>query len=423
MLLQPIKEDSYTCPQCSLAPKIINLYRDKIILECVVHGRQMIEVDQYMESSSKRVYSNQICGICNKTEQKSDDNIFKYCYDCDKVICYQCINTHQKNNEKHTNIIPADLYITKCNIHKGEDYQEFCYTCNKNICKKCFEEHKDHEKEKLEGLDQELLEGDIVLIDARKQYLETIREKMIKQIKEVNDCINFYDLILKTQKKYGYNNAYYVQNVEIVARDLDAQYEYVDKNKRIEELKKWINEWKKLDQVKDKLLEEFNKKYNTTIKKEDTKIDLTGKNIKTEGLRELCNLNLENVKELILSKNNITSLKALYETNIDNLEILKVDNNRLVSIEIFPFLKCFKLKELHLNENKLCNIESLNKLPEDFKSLEFIDLRNNYFDIKLEDNDKLIKELEKKYKNIKLKDDANDEDEELKELMKSKRFQ
>ena len=416
MLLEPIKEDSYTCPQCSLAPKIINLYRNKVILECPTHGLQSIDLDIFMESSSKRVYSNQTCGICNIAKQNSDQNIFKYCYDCDKVICYQCINTHQKNFEKHDKLIPADLYTSKCHIHKGEDYQEFCYTCNKNICSKCFEEHQSHEKEKLKDLDADILEGDVAIIDARKQFLETVREKMIKQMKEVNDCIKFYDLILKTQKKFG-NNGYYIQNVETVARDLDSQYEYIDKNKRIEELKNCVNDWKKIDQVRDKLLEEFNKKYNTSIKKDDTKIDLTGKNIKTEGLKEFCRINLSNIKELIISKNDITSLKSLYETNLDNLEILKADENRIVSIEILPFLKCFKLKELYLNDNKLCNIESLGQLPSDFKNLELIDLRNNFFDKKMENSEKLIKELQQKVKNFKIKDEDK-EDEELKELMK-----
>ncbi len=416
MLLEPIKEDSYTCPQCSLAPKIINLYRNKVLLECPTHGLQSIDLDIFMESSSKRVYSNQTCGICNIAKQNSDQNIFKYCYDCDKVICYQCINTHQKNFEKHDKLIPADLYTSKCHIHKGEDYQEFCYTCNKNICSKCFEEHQSHEKEKLKDLDADILEGDVAIIDARKQFLETVREKMIKQMKEVNDCIKFYDLILKTQKKFG-NNGYYIQNVETVARDLDSQYEYIDKNKRIEELKNCVNDWKKIDQVRDKLLEEFNKKYNTSIKKDDTKIDLTGKNIKTEGLKEFCRINLSNIKELIISKNDITSLKSLYETNLDNLEILKADENRIVSIEILPFLKCFKLKELYLNNNKLCNIESLGQLPSDFKNLELIDLRNNFFDKKMESSEKLIKELQQKVKNIKIKDEDK-EDEELKELMK-----
>ena len=176
-MFEPMKDDVYTCPKCSLAPKIINLYRNTIQLECPTHGHMSIDLDAFMEESSKRIYLNQTCGICNKSKQKDDQNIFKYCYDCDKVICYQCINTHQKNFESHIKLIPADLYTSKCHIHKGEDYQEFCFNCNKNICKLCFEEHQGHDKEKLEGLDEDIMEGDLPLIEARKHFWKLLEIK------------------------------------------------------------------------------------------------------------------------------------------------------------------------------------------------------------------------------------------------------
>ena len=72
--------------------------------------------------------------------------------------------------------------------------------------------------------------------------------------------------------------------------------------KKEKELKNVFNGIKKLDQVKNKLLDEFNKKYSTNIKLDDEKIDLTGKNIKNEGLRQFCRINLENIKELIITK-------------------------------------------------------------------------------------------------------------------------
>ena len=169
----------------------------------------------------------------------------------------------------------------------------------------------------------------------------------MQEVNEINNYIKFFDLIVNTKKKYG-KNGYYIQNVETLRRDLDAQYEYKDKNKDIEELKNVFDDIKKLDQVKNKLLDEFNKKYSTNIKLDDEKIDLTGKNIKNEGLRQFCRINLENIKELIITKNDITSIKCLYEANLNNLEILKADQNRINSIEILPYLKCFKLKKLIL---------------------------------------------------------------------------
>ncbi len=49
------------------------------------------DLETFMNESWKRIYLNQACGICNNSKQNDDDNIFKYCYDCDncdKVICY-----------------------------------------------------------------------------------------------------------------------------------------------------------------------------------------------------------------------------------------------------------------------------------------------------------------------------------------------
>ena len=76
----------------------------------------------------------------------------------------------------------------------------------------------------------------------------------------------------KTQKKYG-KNGFHIQNVETLRRDLDSQFEYRDKNKLIRELDESFNNVKKLDAVRDKLLEEFNKKHSTNISKDDTKIN------------------------------------------------------------------------------------------------------------------------------------------------------
>ena len=419
-MFEPMKDDCYTCPKCSLTPKIITLYRNTIQLECPTHGHMSMDLEAFMEESSKRIYLNQTCGICNKSKQSEDQNIFKYCYDCDKVICYQCINSHQKNFGSHIKLIPADLLTSKCNIHKGEDFIEFCFTCKKNICKLCSDEHQDHDTEKLEGFDEDILEGDLSLIEARKQYLDTVLEKILKEAKEINNCIKFYDLITKTQKKYG-KNGFHIQNVETLRRDLDSQFEYRDKNKLIRELDDSFNNVKKLDAVRDKLLEEFNKKHSTNITTDDTKINLSGKNLKKEDLKKFCQINLENIKELILSNNDLTSIKNLFDANLDNLEILKVDHNRINSVEILPFLKCHKLKELHLNDNKLCNVESLAKMK-DFKAMELIDLSNNLFDQKLESNQKLIQELQQMAKTVKISEEGKEgdiSDEDLKSLLKS----
>ena len=419
-----VQEDSYTCPKCLLTPKIVNLYRNTVQIECPIHGNMSVDLDKFMNQSSKNSYYGQTCGFCNKNKQIDDQNIFKYCYDCNKVICYQCINTHQKNFPGHLKLIPSKEYNTKCYIHKGENYEEFCYTCNKNICNSCFEDHQSHDRESLVGLDEDILEGDLSIIDLRKQFLETIRNKLLGEISQIDDCIRFYNLITNTKLNLP-NNGYHVQNVNVLARDLDSQYEYKDKNKEIENLQKEINSLKSLDQVRDKYISDFNKKYLTNITKDDTKLNLSNKNLKNEGLKMLTRIDFPNLKELILSNNDISSFKCLHVCNLKNLEILKLDNNRINSIEVLPHLNCLKLKQLILNDNKLCNIESLGNLL-DFNDLEIIDIRNNNYDQKLEKNEKLIHDLKQMIKTVKVSDGENDgnqepeiTDEELNEFLNS----
>lgn len=417
---------TYTCPKCPLSPKILSLYRNTVQLECQVHGKMSIELDVFMEKSLKNSFYGRTCGICNKNKQKDDKNIFKFCYDCNKVICYQCIFTHQKSFPMHQKIILSKDYNTKCFIHPGANYEEFCYTCNKNICNQCFDEHKSHDRESLVGLDEDIIEGDINIINLRKEFLETVMENLAKEINDINKCIKFYDLILNTKKNFP-NNAYHVQNINILSRDLDSQYEYLDKKKEIENLKNEINSLKKLDQVRDKFIKDFNAKYGMNITKNDEKIDLTGKKIKNEGLQKFSRIELPNLKVLILSNNDISSFKCLKDSNLKNLEILKLDNNRINSVEVVPSLSCVKLKELYLNENKICNIDAFNNILH-FDFLEIIDLRNNNFDKSLEKNEKTIHELKQMIKTVKIESDGSDEkdpqepeitDEELNEILNS----
>ena len=418
-----VQEDSYTCPKCLLTPRIISLYRNTIQLCCPIHGNMSLDLDTYMDKSSQNAYFSQTCGFCNSNKQISEQNIFKYCYDCNKVICYQCIYNHQKNFPGHNTLIPSKLYNTKCYIHKGQNYEEYCYTCQKNICNACFDEHKEHDRESLLGLDEDIVEGDISIIDLRKQFLEDVRNKLMKEINEINNCLRFYNLVTNTKLSLP-NNGYHVQNINVLARDLDSQYEYKDKSKEIENLEKEIDSLKSLEQVRDKYISDFNKKYSINITKDDTKLDLKNKNLKNDGLKMLTRINFPNLKELILSNNDISSFKCLYHSNLKNLEVLKLDNNRVNSIEVLPHLNCLKLKQIILNDNKLCNIEALGNLL-DFNDLELIDIRNNNFDQNLEKNEKIIHDLKQMIKTVKVNDGEKDSqepeitDEELNEFLNS----
>ena len=235
--------------------------------------------------------------------------------------------------------------------------------------------------------------------------MENVRNKLLEEFEQIENILNFYNLVVETKTNLP-NNGYHIQNISIVARDLD----YRDKTKEIDKLEKEIKSLKNLDQVRNKYISDFNSKFSSNISKDDTKIDLTNKKLKNDGLKMLSRINFPNLKELILSKNDISSFKCLQDCDIKNLEILKLDHNRINSIEVFPHLPFQKLKEIYLNENKLTNIEPLEKLIY-FNDVEIIDIRNNKFDQKLEKNEKLIHDLKQIFKTIKA-DEGEDSSQE-----------
>ena len=58
-------------------------------------------------------------------------------------------------------------------------------------------------------------------------------------------------------------------------------------------------------------LQEFNKKYNLNIQQDTTKIDLEWKSIGNEGLKDLCQIEFKELKELHLVDNDISDIKVL----------------------------------------------------------------------------------------------------------------
>ena len=175
------------------------------------------------------------------------------------------------------------------------------------------------------GLDEDILEDNISIIGLRKELLEKVRNKLIQEIERITNIINFYYLIVETKTNLT-NNGYHTKNINIVTRELDAQYTQLDGSQEIENLENKIKSLKNLDQMRNKCISDYNSKFSSNIWKDDTKIDLTGKNLKNDGLKMLSRIDFPNLKDLILSKNDKSSFKWLYICDLKNLEVLKLDH-------------------------------------------------------------------------------------------------
>ena len=114
--------DSYTCSYCSIQPEILSI-NDKdntITFKCLNnnenHKTQTIPINEYINKMKNNTYLFSKCSICEQKQNEYNDTpIFSYCIKCDKIICFNCINEHIKNNEEnHQNNINKN-YIIKNN--------------------------------------------------------------------------------------------------------------------------------------------------------------------------------------------------------------------------------------------------------------------------------------------------------------------
>ena len=156
------------------------------------------------------------------------------------------------------------------------------------------------------------------------------------------------------------------------------------------------------DNKYEKLLKQFNKKYNLDIK--DTRVDkiyLPGKKIGNKGLKDLIKIQFIKLKELNLYNGNISDIKALEDAKFDKLKILHLGFNKISNIDILEKVNFPELKELNLKSNNISDIKVLEKVK--FEKLEKLNLEDNKisdFSILNKVNFKNLKEL-KLGKNIK----------------------
>ena len=159
-------------------------------------------------------------------------------------------------------------------------------------------------------------------------------------------------------------------------------------------------------------LKEFNNKYNLNIKDLNiTKLDLSDKKLGNEGLKNLCDIDLKKLKELILYNNAISDIQVLEKAKFTKLEKLNLGDNKINNINSLEKMNFKKLKELYLYNNGILDIKVLEKVK--FDELEILHLSYN----KISN----INILEKaNFKNLKILDLYKNEISDIKILEKVK---
>ena len=153
------KNDSYSCTECSSQIEILSLNEEegKITFRCLSnnennHGIITLSIKDYLNQMEKNTYAFSKCSICNLKQNSSNENkIFKYCINCKKVFCNNCIGKHDRNNNKdhkNHNIIKNNEFYKICHIHPNNEYEVYCFKCKMHLCRECLKkgEHSLHEK-------------------------------------------------------------------------------------------------------------------------------------------------------------------------------------------------------------------------------------------------------------------------------------
>ena len=101
-------------------------------------------------------------------------------------------------------------------------------------------------------------------------------------------------------------------------------------------------------------LKEFNVKYNTNIQDIDIKtLNLSGRCIRNEGLKDLIKIKFKGLNELNLSENEISDINILEKVKFGKLEELHLDENEISDINILEQVNFKELKVLDLVHNNI----------------------------------------------------------------------
>ena len=125
----------------------------------------------------------------------------------------------------------------------------------------------------------------------------------------------------------------------------------------------------------NKLLDEFNKKFNTKLNFDIVESDLVDKKIGNDDLKILNQFKFNKMKTLNLKSNNITEINSFEKSNLQNLEILNLNYNNISNINVLEKAFLPKLTQLHLFSNNISSINALSNVI--FEKLEKLDLGKN----------------------------------------------
>ena len=210
-------------PIFSIVPKLTEFPKLKIECNC---GSYWKKINEFISKFQITLLTEINCFSCHKKEIFSK---VSFCYNCRKILCNNCFNSHIFTYSEHK-IRTSDLIEINCKKHKEEVIIGFCVDCDKYFCQKCKDEHIFH-SDKVDNIK----ESSINIKEIKENINKAKKKVNTFNLELKNKCVqNFkksYDKIEQIESKYNYNNE--INNYLLNLLDLLLNmYDYYKKKKQ-----------------------------------------------------------------------------------------------------------------------------------------------------------------------------------------------
>ena len=143
----PIK-GSLACKQCHTyyLLELLTTEKDIFLRKYCFCGESTTQINNNMKLELIQelyIFNDYKCKCILKTENNitQKKTISKFCNDCNKYLCKDCIKEHV-----HINLIDPNLLLINCIYHQNQKLVGFCRKCTKPLCLKCVNGfHRNHD--------------------------------------------------------------------------------------------------------------------------------------------------------------------------------------------------------------------------------------------------------------------------------------
>ena len=221
------------CEKCYNIPEITFLLNNKIRLDCSKCKTSIIKDISYFD---KFIYSKDDTNLfdlpnCSYYEGHKCKAI-KYCFDCEKYLCEECIKNHNMSIQEHNLMeqkIESDIYCEKKG-HFAKRFDKYCIICKEYLCPNCKCEHENqyyylndpNKEKKINKIYERIWNCEDIIEQEEKNvniFLEKINnksetlKKMFEDYKERNlKQIALYKLLVNNYEKIKNINNFNIEN-------------------------------------------------------------------------------------------------------------------------------------------------------------------------------------------------------------------